>query len=70
MKGSVSFVVQGLLSFVWFFVLFCLSIEFLFVFVVVCLCFAGGSCKVKGWIWRNREMDGSGVRDVKFTKNQ
>jgi hypothetical protein len=32
--------------------------------------FCGGHCKLRRWEWRDREVDGIGLHDVKCTKNQ
>lgn len=39
------------------------SLFYICLFIVF---FFGGGCKGRGWVWRDREMSGIGMRDVKF----
>lgn len=42
-----------------------------FFFGLILFCFLlEGRCSSRGWIWRDREIIGIGVHDVKFTKKK
>lgn len=43
----------------------------IYFFGLILFCFLlEGRCSSRGWIWRDREIIGIGVHDVKFTKKK
>lgn len=49
---------------------FCYFVLIFYLYLISLLVFLWGALQGSGWMWRDREMDGTAAHDVKFPKNQ